>query len=433
MAPTYEELLEAYVKQEQTVTKLQQEIENLKSLITNQKNIKDSKSESEFCTDEEELQNEFIPVKKTVKRKRVPTESPKEIKDNNKNQKKKEVKIPLPPPINVYNVANFGSFRKLLLDELKEEVTFNVTSNNVIKISTKNEEEYRKVKNFIKNTNDNSKANNESLPQLEYYTYQLKSERLYRFVVRGLPSSLEVKDIEEEIRELGHDVTNVLNIQRKKNINGDIKIYKFPLFYVDIRQKENNKSVFDIKELLNCKVRIEPPKKTNAIPQCTNCQQLGHTKSFCCKQAKCVKCAGDHHTRICTKTSNSAATCALCNEKGHPASYKGCPIYQKKLKTQQTKVSVVQRLKEKRDMPKMLITPSTSGLSYAQITKMSTDKQNTVTKAASSCTEPTIADVMKMLSSFQADIKNSISQLSTRVDRLESKSPPTKKQKTNTK
>lgn len=89
-------------------------------------------------------------------------------------------------------------------------------------------------------------------------------------------------------------------------------------------KRENNNSVFDIKEILNCKVRIDPPKKSN--PQCTNCQQLGDTESFS-RQSKCVKCAGNHHITKCSKTCNSVATCALCDEKGHPANYKRCPVY----------------------------------------------------------------------------------------------------------
>lgn len=120
---------------------------------------------------------------------------------------------------------------------------------------------------------------------------------------------------------------------------------------------------------------------------------------------------------------------ALKGEKGHPANYKGCPVYQNKLKSQQTKISVAQRVKEKKDKPDNQALPSTSGLSYAQVTSKSTEKPNTVKKLPLSCNEPTITDVMKLLSSIQADMKKSISQLTNRVDRLENKSPPKKKVK----
>lgn len=397
-------------------------------------NIYDALSQEEYFTDEEELAKEVNNVdnKNKKKRRRISTKSP--PADNNQSKNKstvsknsqinevKPIKTPMPPPINVYNIVNFNNFRKQLLEHVKGEIKFNALSNNVIKITCQSEEEYRNIKHFLIQMNENLKkdSNKSDQPVLEYHTYQLKSEKLYRFVIRGLPPSIDTSDILDEIQQLGHEVSNVLNIQKKKNVNGEQQFSQFPLFYVDIKQREDNQSVYNIKELLNCKIKIEPPRKNNDIPQCTNCQQLGHTKSFCYRQAVCVKCAGNHHTTSCTKTRNSEATCALCKGKGHPANYKGCPEYQKKIKTQQTKTSVAQRVKETINKTTEPITPSTSGLSYAQATKMSTDN-HIVKKLPTTCTEPTIADVMKLLSSFQADVKNSISQLNNRMDRLENK------------
>lgn len=436
----YVNLSEAFVKQQQTIEHLQQQIKDLKNFILekglNLKNVPktaENDLQSGYCTDEDELEKEFSEVnKKSSKRKRVPTKSPNRMaKQVDIRTETKSTKAPLPPPINIYNVIDFNSFRKELLAQVKGVIKCNAISNNVIKITSRTEEEYRKVKHFLIQSNENLRkdSNNINQPPLEYHTYQLKSERLYRIVIRGLQTSMNATDIAAEIQSLGHEVTNVLNVQKTRNINGEKKIYKFPLFYVDIKQNENNKLAFNITELLNCKVKVEPPNKTNSIPQCTNCQQLGHTKSFCSRKAKCVKCAGNHLTTSCTKTRHSVATCALCNEKGHPANYKGCPVYQNKLKSQQTKISVAQRVKEKKDKPDNQALPSTSGLSYAQVTNKSTEKPTTVKKLPLSCNEPTITDVMKLLSSIQADMKKSISQLTNRVDRLENKSPPKKKVK----
>ena len=61
----------------------------------------------------------------------------------------------------------------------------------------------------------------------------------------------------------------------------------------------------------------------------TNCQLYGHTKSYCRRSPKCVKCAGDHLTAQCQrKTRSNDVKCALCLE-NHPANYKDCRIYQK--------------------------------------------------------------------------------------------------------
>jgi hypothetical protein len=229
--------------------------------------------------------------------------------------------------------------------------------------------------------------------------------------------------------KLGHDVALVTNVFKLTNNNGIKDKKPFPLFYVDIKQKENNKEVFNIRYLLHCRVTIEPPKKYRGIPQCTNCQQLGHTKSFCNRQATCVKCAGDHHSKQCTKHLQSDPTCALCKEKGHTANYKGCPVYQKKLKAQQPKkITVVQRLQNKSAKQQTAIIPTTSGLSYAQVIKTSDDIQKQDKKQNKANNEPTIGDVMKMLSQLQTDIMQNLGQLANRVEKLENKSKPLKKQ-----
>ena len=56
----------------------------------------------------------------------------------------------------------------------------------------------------------------------------------------------------------------------------------------------------------------------------------------------------------------------MCN--GHTANYKGCPVYQKKIKIQtQEKITAVQRLQANVAKPQATaIIPATSGLTYAQ-------------------------------------------------------------------
>lgn len=68
-----------------------------------------------------------------------------------------------------------------------------------------------------------------------------------------------------------------------------------------------------------------PRKKT--VVQCTRCQRYGHTKAYCRRQYRCVKCGDDHDTSTCTKTRDTAPKCALYGGE-HPAYYRGCTIYQ---------------------------------------------------------------------------------------------------------
>lgn len=141
-----------------------------------------------------------------------------------------------------------------------------------------------------------------------------------------------------------------------------------------------------------------------------------------------MKCAGNHQSSVCSKQHNSAPKCALC-EKNHTANYKGCEVYQKKLKEQQTKKStVVQRLQQKPTKPKEPAKAVTTDQSYAQAARKSEDKQAN-DQAKSIDSEPTMKDVMKMLKHFQTEVKDSLSQLSIRVEKLEKSNQPKQSQK----
>lgn len=52
----------------------------------------------------------------------------------------------------------------------------------------------------------------------------------------------------------------------------------FQLFYVDLNPNENNKAVFDIREIADCKITIKPPENPRGIHQCIKCQQVENTK-----------------------------------------------------------------------------------------------------------------------------------------------------------
>lgn len=100
------------------------------------------------------------------------------------------------------------------------------------------------------------------------------------------------------------------------------------MFFVDLDPCENNKDVYDIRSIENAVVSIEPPKRFDDLVQCFRCQEFGHTKSYCKKPFRCVKCGGDHSTIDCTKPADVAPKCVHCKN-NHTASYKGCPTYQK--------------------------------------------------------------------------------------------------------
>lgn len=243
----------------------------------------------------------------------IPTRNSFELLDTEPTDKTNnidKVYVPKPEPIFVTGVINVISLKEVLNKFVKSELYFMTTlrSGHVIKIIPKDIQTYKAIReNFI--TND-----------ISHYTYQLKSERAYRVVLRGLHASENTKEISNELHEIGHEVRQIVNIRHRATKE------PLPVFYVDLEPKPNNKAIFDVKYLNNMKITFEAPYKKKEIIQCKRCQRFGHSKNQCFRPYRCVKCGSAHPTTTCTKKPDTDATCANCDEK-HPASYKGCKIY----------------------------------------------------------------------------------------------------------
>lgn len=377
----------------------------------------------EYFTDEEELEkelNQFEEIRQAKKRRRKVKPILTKPLTTEQNDKQIASKPPLPPPINVSNVNNFNQFREKI-SSAANSASFKAITANDIKVTVNTEDEYRRVKKLLE---EQASAGGD-FPDIVYYTYQLKSERSYRAVIRGLPPTCEVPDITAELKHLGHEPTRITNIMKKIKNGKKTTIKRFPLFLIELKQQDNNKEIFNVKSLLHCKITVEAPKQVKGIPQCINCQQLGHTKNFCNRESRCVKCAGKHATPTCNMKPNATPKCALCDGEGHTANYKGCPIYQRKIKSQNQKPkSAVERLRE--DKPKSTFNPTTPGQSYAQVTKNPYNESNEIVNKLQN-NEPSISDILSMLTVIKADINHNIELLSKRLDKLEATQPKANK------
>jgi hypothetical protein len=157
--------------------------------------------------------------------------------------------------------------------------------------------------------------------------------------------SIDPEEIKAEIAHLGHAVTNILNIKHYRTkqplsillnvllqIANKLGLLKKKVF-MNLQPAPNNKDIFDVEFLQQCKIRFEPPKHTRDIAQCANCQRYGHTKNFCYLKPRCVKCAGEHSTSQCPRKERSGdVRCVLCGG-NHPANYEGSTVYKDLQKT----------------------------------------------------------------------------------------------------
>lgn len=215
-----------------------------------------------------------------------------------------------PPPIFISDVNDInGLLRYLNLHMECTEFTYKSQRDGQTRIMVKNVEKFRDLVKIL-NTD-----------QVKYHTFQLKQERAFRVVAKNIHHSTQIETIKKSIEMQGHAVRGIHNIKSR------ITKEPLPMFFIDLEPHKNNSEIYNIKHINNAIITIEPPKKVSDMVQCYRCQEFGHTKSYCNKKHKCVKCAENHSSLSCPKEKTEPATCANCHG-NHAASYKGCRIYQ---------------------------------------------------------------------------------------------------------
>lgn len=276
-----------------------------------------------------------------------------------------------PPPIFVDDVIDIQAMIKCIERDISKEDYNLKTINNKVKILPTNPDAYRRLTRLLKSSNAN------------FHTYQLKQERPFRVVLRNIHHSADIDELKFELQKLGHEVINVSNIRHR--------ISKDPLslFFIDIKQKPNNKEIYNISRLMNSIVKFEPPLVKKEIMQCKRCQRYGHTQKYCNHTFRCVKCAGTHPTDQCTKSPESPAKCIHC-QGDHPANYKGCSAYKTLYSNKYPKLRAKETTNLTPSPPKPTTTPipltnqipsppklATTSTSYAQAVQGTRNNPNT--------------------------------------------------------
>ena len=243
------------------------------------------------------------------------------------------------PPIFINDVINIQTMTKSLERDIsKEDYNLKIT-NNQVKILPTNPEAYRKLTKTLR------------APNANFHTYQLKEERPFRVVLhRNIHHSADIDELKTELSKLGHEVINVSNIRHR--------VTKDPLslFFIDLKQKPNNKEIYNTSRLMNAIVKFEPPQIKKEIVQCKRCQRYGHTQKYGNHTFRCVKCAGTHPTDQCRKSSETPAKCIHC-QGDHHANYKGCSAYKTLYSNKYPKLRTKEVNYQTPSSPKFTFTP----------------------------------------------------------------------------
>lgn len=222
--------------------------------------------------------------------------------------------LPKPPPIMIKNIVNFTRFCQQLKVLLGNDKFYCRSRVNDLLLHTNDSESYRKAVKFL------------CTNSYDYHCYQLKEDKCYRVVIRGLHQTTSNEEIKEEL------IKNTFPVIRVHQVLHPISKTPLPLFFVDLAKNKNSEDIFKLQYLLYTKINVEEPRMRTSIAQCTRCQDYGHTRTYCNHPHRCVRCGGPHQSTQCTRPLNIPATCALCGG-AHPANYKGCTTH-RELQTQ---------------------------------------------------------------------------------------------------
>lgn len=257
------------------------------------------------------------------------------------------VKINKPPPIMLYGINNISKLKEVIEQVLeKSQYSFKIVTKNQLRVTTDTVANYKKLMAVVRER------------KLIGHTFTPKSERPYRIVIKNLHPSTPIEAIKEAIKETGNEVASEI-------INARHGQTKTPLstWFVNLVPGVNNDKVKNIKYIYHTCVSIEDPKRKKTIPQCKRCQQYGHTKNYCLRPYRCVKCAESHNTMDCPKKDRKEpAKCALCLG-DHAANYKGCVVFKE---IQKRKFQSRPPTNEKSQNTKQETTANTSQPTFSQ-------------------------------------------------------------------
>ena len=308
-------------------------------------------------------------------------------------------RIPPPPPIFIGDVIDIQTMIKSIEKDISKEDYKLKINNNHIKILSTNPDAYRKLTKLLKTLNAN------------FHTYQLKQERPFLVVLRNIYHSVDLDELKFELLKLGHKVTNISNIRHRVTKN------PLSLFFIDIKQKQNNKEIYNVNRLMNSIVKIEPPLVKKEIVQCKRCQRYGHTQKYCNHNFRCVKCAGSHSTDQCTKSPETPAKCIHCQGE-HPANYKGCSAYKTLHNNKYPKLRPKEITKQE-PRPQIFTSPS---MSYAQAAQGNINNSKTHSEhSKNSVPTPQNTDftrLEKLIEKQTEQINNLLSLLTLFMDKL---------------
>lgn len=173
-----------------------------------------------------------------------------------------------------------------------------------IQVTPETEDDYRKIRKLFEDE------------KIEFYTYQLRSEKSLKVVMRGIAHHISMQTVAEDLDAQGYPANKITRMNGKLGKPA-------PMVLIDI-DKEYKSIYTKVTECCGLAVTIEAMRVRDDIIQCHKCQAFGHSQKNCHITHKCMKCGDSHSTHECRKPTTTPPKCANCGGE-HLSIYLGCP------------------------------------------------------------------------------------------------------------
>lgn len=188
----------------------------------------------------------------------------------------------------------------------------------------------------------------------KFYTYDTKTERPFKVVLKGLTNDQSLDEIKHDLKELLGFAPSQVILMKKRSVDNNRQHSGISqenyLIHFNRNEINNLKILEKARVLFHVRVKWEHFRKHGGnvqnLTQCRKCQGWGHGTKNCNMDAKCMICGDPSHDKdnCPMKEATVNFKCANCGG-NHKSNFWECPIRQKILKarTQQRQLKSEKR------------------------------------------------------------------------------------------
>ncbi|GFT45113.1 nucleic-acid-binding protein from transposon X-element [Trichonephila clavipes] len=182
-----------------------------------------------------------------------------------------------------------------------------------IKIFTQSSDEHRIVTAYLKEKSE------------EFYVIYPPDSRPLKIVIKGLPVSTEIGEIQADLTSQGFCVVKVAQLTRSKTKS------PLPIFMVELDRNPDSPDIFQLKKCCYLAVQVDTFNRRPRVSRCYNCNLFNHSSKNCYMRTRCFQCGESHPTSDCPIREKIAnPVCINCNKTGHMANWSQCEEFPKR-------------------------------------------------------------------------------------------------------